>query len=596
MRRLSIFFLFYYISICFCFGQVSNLLNTKYFSNETERKNNVLQKSDAYIAVEFVEVDLNHILDSDSFLLQFDNKNIIICKERIDVRDINSYVFVGSNIHGCKILLSIFGDDIQGVIETYDNVYTILTVGEKEYAIVQLDYSKLKEACEDIPINKEDSVGYNKQYNDDMHVIDGNLDTENLSAMTTSRSYTCKIRVLVLYTSAAETYVSNIKNTILTAIALTNQSFSNSQINYQLELVYAGKTSYLENGYYTDLNRFHDNGDGFMDEVHMLRNNYCADICVLLTFDQSVCGIAYDIGVSQNDAFCLVSTNHTCATSNYSFGHEIGHLLGCRHDPFMDGNTTPFAYGHGYIDPSKNWRTIMAYGNDCNSCPRIQYWSNPNVYYNGISMGTTSTHNNTRVWNDNSNMVMTFRQPNNNVTITSNDIANIQMGDVIAKQTITTSGPVNIGIDKMLSMRAGNEVLLNDGFFASMTSDFTAVIENIYDCGINVRDEQMIIIQSVPKVFADKIDELVSSDFTYKVYPNPSSENINIECVLKTNTMLSVELVNLFGQKIKTVWHKQERQAGVYNGQFSVSNLPAGIYFLVISSNNQTITEKIIVN
>ncbi|MBP5614743.1 MAG: T9SS type A sorting domain-containing protein, partial [Bacteroidales bacterium] len=94
----------------------------------------------------------------------------------------------------------------------------------------------------------------------------------------------------------------------------------------------------------------------------------------------------------------------------------------------------------------------------------------------------------------------------------------------------------------------------------------------------------------------DKIDELVSSDFTYKVYPNPSSENINIECVLKTNTMLSVELVNLFGQKIKTVWHKQERQAGVYNGQFSVSNLPAGIYFLVISSNNQTITEKIIVN
>ena len=46
------------------------------------------------------------------------------------------------------------------------------------------------------------------------------------------------------------------KNTILTAVALTNQSFINSQINYRIELVYAGQTNYTESGFSTDLTRF----------------------------------------------------------------------------------------------------------------------------------------------------------------------------------------------------------------------------------------------------------------------------------------------------------------------------------------------------
>ena len=42
-------------------------------------------------------------------------------------------------------------------------------------------------------------------------------------------------------------------------------------------------------------------------------------------------------------------------------------------------------------------------------CPRLNYWSNPSVLYNGIPMGTTSTNDNERVLNNTRNTVAAFR-------------------------------------------------------------------------------------------------------------------------------------------------------------------------------------------
>jgi len=55
-------------------------------------------------------------------------------------------------------------------------------------------------------------------------------------------------------------------------------------------------------------------------------------------------------------------------------------------------------------------------------------------------------------------------------------------------------------------------------------------------------------------------------------------------------------LVNLFGQKIKTVLPKQNQQPGTYTLQIPVTDFSTGTYFLTISSTNQTKTEKIIIN
>ena len=471
-----------FLAVCstYLHGQDNILIYSKQVSDSKEIINKILQKSGTYTSVDFVGFNLDKIQENEKFLLHLGEKIIPIRKDRIDVRGSNNFVFTGSNNNGFSILFSVLDNDIQGVIETGEEVLTIETVGEQQYALINVDHSMLREACDNLQeysrsiVDIEDNNQYSSTGSDD--------GIKSSAALETVTAYDWKIRVLVLYTPNAQSSVSNIKNTVMTAVALANQSFANSQINYQIELVYAGQTNYTESGFGIDLSRFEGAGDGYMDEVHTLRNKYSADVCVLLISDNEYCGLASGIGTTAANAFCVVSTYSTCATSNYSFAHEIGHLMGCRHDPFVDNTTTPFAYGHGYVNSSKGWRTIMAYRDACDSCRRLQYWSNPNITYGGDPMGTASTNNNARVWNERSNIVMTFRQPNNNVTFTSSDIPNTQYADVIAKQNITTSGVVNVNNGNTLKMWAGNNIILQPGFSVQTGAEYSAEIENIDDC------------------------------------------------------------------------------------------------------------------
>ncbi|KZN46466.1 hypothetical protein JL49_03170 [Pseudoalteromonas luteoviolacea] len=60
--------------------------------------------------------------------------------------------------------------------------------------------------------------------------------------------------------------------------------------------------------------------------------------------------------------------------SKNTFGYELGHFYGVRHD--NDSTTTPCAFGHGFCDESKTCRTLMAIS-DCGD--RLNVWSNKNA-------------------------------------------------------------------------------------------------------------------------------------------------------------------------------------------------------------------------
>ena len=206
------------------------------------------------------------------------------------------------------------------------------------------------------------------------------------------------IDVLVVYTGAARSAAGGttaMETLINLAVAETNQSYANSGITQRLNLVHTAEVSYSESDFdwSITLSRLRGTSDGYMDNVHTLRDTYCADEVVLIVNSGGYCGLAYMMTYVSHGfntwAFAVVARG--CATGYYSFGHELGHNMGARHDWYVDDGTVPYGYAHGYVNATYRWRTIMAYNTECSDggsyCQRLQYWSNPDVNYGDAPMG-----------------------------------------------------------------------------------------------------------------------------------------------------------------------------------------------------------------
>jgi hypothetical protein len=217
------------------------------------------------------------------------------------------------------------------------------------------------------------------------------------------------IDVLVAYTQKAAGNYTDVKQELIDlSIEEGNQSFRMSNLgNVRLRLVHAYQTNYVEGDgeHFDHLYRMVDKGDGFLEEVHALREKHRADVVVLVVDDASGCGLATRIYADAADAFAVV--HHECSASSYSLAHEIGHLIGARHDTSIDKNTTPFPYGHGYVNGTK-WRDIMSYKASCGGCPRLPVWSSPKVLIKGEPAGTPDLDN-ARVISEQAARVAAFR-------------------------------------------------------------------------------------------------------------------------------------------------------------------------------------------
>jgi hypothetical protein len=205
------------------------------------------------------------------------------------------------------------------------------------------------------------------------------------------------IDIMVAYTDDARAAAGGtpaIKATILTALNETNTSYANAGVTTRLRLVHVQEYSYTETGNMsTDLSRFRGTTDAYFTTIHSLRNTYAADMVGLIVENGGAyCGLASTIMATATTAFQV--TDRSCATGYYSFGHEFGHLQGARHDTFVDPTNTPYSYGHGYVKTTGTmWRTVMAYGDACGGCTRIQWWSNPAKTYGGAPTGVSNTKN-----------------------------------------------------------------------------------------------------------------------------------------------------------------------------------------------------------
>ena len=157
------------------------------------------------------------------------------------------------------------------------------------------------------------------------------------------------VDVMVVYTPAAQAVVGGPAATI------------ESQI---VDAIASANTAYRNSGVYLTLPRLQQPGDGYMDEVPLWREQYLADLVVLLTPDTGLCGKAYVMTNSDTGfapyAYAVVDPR---CLANLSLTHEMGHLMGCQHDRAHAGGpgAYPYSYGYQWCVATLGFRTLMAY-------------------------------------------------------------------------------------------------------------------------------------------------------------------------------------------------------------------------------------------
>lgn len=312
-----------------------------------------------------------------------------------------------------------------------NTLYQIRYVGNEVYQTRKIDQSKL-------PPNKA------------VDDIQGTLMAANKTVSScTNTDSPWVIDVMVVYSNNALAFVGD-KNTMESEIYLaaseTNLAYLKSNIAQRIAIVFVGQINRNDSGnVISDLRWLRDTSN-----APSIRDAHAADLVVMIVESLDVNGKAYKVhSPIRNDfeqfAYCVVRRKN--ATIDYSFAHELAHLMGANHD--CEGVPGPISsiYSHGYkflAADGKIYGTIM----NCSDCegnfiPRVPFFSNPSITHMGAIIGNNTDKecqaDNHQVLNNTASIVANFR-------CHSSRTANVWMKDTW-NDTGAEPDPLTVGED-----------------------------------------------------------------------------------------------------------------------------------------------------
>ncbi|MGH7243885.1 MAG: M12 family metallo-peptidase [Phycisphaerales bacterium] len=237
------------------------------------------------------------------------------------------------------------------------------------------------------------------------HVPTGVAQTAGSSATQGTAACDCSddqsiVDVLCVYTAKAKIAVgglSNLQSRFQNAIDAANGAYTLSGINTgganRLELRVAGyvETTYDEVApdWINHLQRITTPGDGYMDEVQGLRDQYKADLVSLVVDDARFTGgAAWWALWDQGQGYSCINWR-PLGGGELLLAHEIGHNFGCAHDHANDTSApTSYAWGYNFSYNGQTYGTIMSYPGTI----RLQQFSNPYMTHapSGMPLGVNA--------------------------------------------------------------------------------------------------------------------------------------------------------------------------------------------------------------
>ncbi|WP_224717613.1 M12 family metallo-peptidase [Pectobacterium versatile] len=287
---------------------------------------------------------------------------------------------------------------ITGLISFRDKTYSITPLNNEQIAIVTIDSSKFPEGAPPI-INSDSEETTVKPKETQINTvtqqpIDKTSSSLNLDVRADDIS---RINVLMITTPEAYNRIgaAQYPGFVTLATDTLQSAATNSKLPIQYKVT-AVVTGISEAGRTYDqlLSALRDPNTPLGKFAAEQRELAQADLVNLMVINPAYCGLAYVTNgtVEQFRRLGFSVVTHTCV-SGYTFPHEIGHNLGATHDPNA-GSNPYFSYGYGYqYLGNPPWRTVMAYGCQSISCPRINAYSSPNLFHNNLPMGTANQDN-----------------------------------------------------------------------------------------------------------------------------------------------------------------------------------------------------------
>lgn len=534
-------------------------------------------------------------------------KNVLSIPKHIEAEESGNYTYYsdltyGKNGKGSLVLMYYNGHSY-GSMQLGNRYFRIESLSKDIQILIELD-SKI--------LNSKDACAT------DHNTLKKNIITQP-NYQTKASCNSRNVRVLVMFTNAANR-ISNPNQLANIVIANTNRSLYNSRIyssNLRFQLAGIKKINWNEsnsanNDLYEDLVN--------NEELNNERENHGADLVVVLT-NGSYSGV---LGIAALNQYSDANTGHVAivqasTVGGLTFAHELGHLMGCRHDSdnrtgsSLPNNLSKTAKGHVWY--YRNWflgrkhyqKSVVAGGLSRGS--RVMHYSNPSVKAHRKARDQTGNRNRNNYQQlRNAATVVSCYNPFEEMTTSIGGPSSVKAGELITltsnvfhcdsrtyKWEVSHNGFSyhSLGTGSSVSYRGfpyyGNisvtrfrlTVTCSDG---QRSIAFKSVyIEN--DCDDILRKPCLLIL---PYNGMEKGNIEPQHHKTVLLYPNPASEQVKLVLDDLKSNVIEVIAYNMLSSKKHRLF-KRQLSSQKNELLLDVSRLDQGLYQMIVKDEKREI-------
>lgn len=491
------------------------------------------------------------------------------------------------------------GDELVGHISIGTRIFALTPLGKDLHAFYEVDSSIMpKEDCE----HGDEDLDY--YYKPDVKGIPTNEDSVWDEIGMPKATGECKIRVLIGFSPNAQLQFTSILAQLVNLINLANAAYDNAQVGLNIELAMAYNTGSNSAGSTSvDLSNWRATSDGIMDDVHLNRTLFDADMCAYIY--QGGGGRAY-LSLDYEDTFSVTGTGNF---NVFTFHHELGHNMLCEHDLVNPGapGSAPYA---GYGEPTIGcFRTILAYQEACGtgSCGRVNVFSRSILTYTcgGTAYAKGGPNNRNR-----DRLALSKDAINNHTTVPvsttyggdynwfNQEVINFAAETSISYTSATNNWEMFSGSEG--SFRASDEVTLGEGFWARSGTTFSAYLESctdispdaaalaVMDPGYDPDQEESFAAKAAIPTEGSKFFH----DLT--IFPNPFIESTTVQFNFHGGERVSITLMDILGREMMQIANAAEYSEGQHRIEIQTSDLPTGLYLLTLRAGDDVMVKRIV--